>query len=317
MNITKCMRTFNPLALILLLTTSTSILNLSCASEPTMHIVKTDEGYQFYENDNPILFYRTKPLTTDAGTHSRSDYCHPLLGLDGEIMTEDFPEDHLHHRGIFWAWHQVYAGKQLIRDMWECTDFIWDFKKVTINNSANDQASLTATVHWKSSRWQNGSAPLAEEKVTIRLHKTENQIRLIDFDIHITPLVDSLSIGGSEDDKGYGGFSTRIPLPDDLQMTDMNGEVTPQRTAVAAGDWINFSGTYGKQKSGFAVFIHPTNPGIPRRWILRKKGSCQNVAYPGREPVAVTSEHPLDLKYRIVLHKNADLEKLFNDYAGK
>jgi len=317
MALLKFIRIYIPVSFILLLTTISAILNLSCTSDPAMRIVNTDEGYQFYENENPILFYRTKPLTTAEGTYSRSDYCHPLLGLGGEIMTEDFPEDHLHHRGIFWAWHQVYIGKELIRDMWECTDFIWDFKRVTINSSVNDQASLTARVEWKSARWQDGSIPIAEENVTITLHKTENQIRLVDFDIHIAPLVDSLRIGGSDDDKGYGGFSTRIPLPDDLQMTDKNGEVTPQRTAVSAGDWINFSGTFGEKKSGFAVFIHPSNPGMPRQWILRKKGSCQNVAYPGRVPVAVTSENPLDLKYRLVLHENADLEKLFSAYAAE
>jgi AcrR family transcriptional regulator len=34
----------------------------------------------------------------------RSCYIHPLYGLDGEVMTEDFPVDHRHHRGVFWAW---------------------------------------------------------------------------------------------------------------------------------------------------------------------------------------------------------------------
>ena len=31
---------------------------------------------------------------------------------DGQVLTEDFPADHLHHRGIFWAWHQVYVGEK-------------------------------------------------------------------------------------------------------------------------------------------------------------------------------------------------------------
>jgi hypothetical protein len=52
-------------------------------------------------------------------------------------------------------------------------------------------------------------------------------------------------------------------------------------------------------------------------WILRKEGSCQNVAYPGRVPVLIPGESPLILKYRVVLHKNADLEKLYSDYAAE
>jgi hypothetical protein len=230
-------------------------------------------------------------------------------------MTEDFPEDHLHHRGIFWAWHQVYIGERQIGDMWECRDFIWEIHQVNTDKTDNNSAALTAKVYWKSSQYQDSRVPFAEETVTIRLYRTENQIRIVDFTIRINALVEELKIGGSNDDKGYGGFSTRIPLPDELQMTDTNGEVIPQRIAVPAGDWINFSGTFGKQKSGFAVFIHPSNPGESRQWILRKKGSCQNVAYPGREPVPVTTGIPLDLKYRVVLHKNADLDKLYDAYA--
>ncbi len=293
------------------------LVNISCASEEAMRVIKTDEGYQFYEDDFPVLFYRLKPLTSAEGTHSRANYCHPVIGLDGEVLTEDFPKDHLHHRGIFWAWHQVYIGKQLIRDMWDCTDFIWDIHNVNIISTGKYSAALNAKVYWKSSQWKDGTVPFAEETVTIRVHKTENEVRIIDFEISINALVDGLRIGGSDDDKGYGGFSTRIPLPDDLQMTDKNGSVIPDRIAVTAGEWMNFTGTFGDHKSGIAVLIHPSHPGNSRDWILRKEGSCQNVAFPGREPVSVPADKPLILKYRVVIHKNADLDKLFSEYAAK
>ena len=44
------------------------------------------------------------------GKLARANYVHPLLDLDGEPLTEDFPADHPHHRGVFWAWHQVRIG---------------------------------------------------------------------------------------------------------------------------------------------------------------------------------------------------------------
>ncbi len=47
------------------------LVNISCASEEAMRVIKTDEGYQFYEDDFPVLFYRLKPLTSAEGTHSR------------------------------------------------------------------------------------------------------------------------------------------------------------------------------------------------------------------------------------------------------
>ncbi|RLA41026.1 MAG: hypothetical protein DRR42_25125, partial [Gammaproteobacteria bacterium] len=66
-----------------------------------MHVVKAVDGYQIYDGNKPVLFYNSKPNT--FGCYTRANYVHPVMGLDGEEMTDDFPCDHPHHRGIFWA----------------------------------------------------------------------------------------------------------------------------------------------------------------------------------------------------------------------
>ena len=289
--------------------------SLCPASESRMRVTKTGEGYQFYDGKQPVLFYRTAPKTTKENTHSRANYCHPLYGLDGHVFTEDFPSDHLHHRGIFWAWHQVYVGNAPMGDMWACEDFKWDIHTVQIPEPQEDSAALKAGVYWKSSGWKGGLAPFAEEAVTIRVHKAAGDTRWIDFDIEILALEEGLRIGGSNDVKGYGGFSTRIVLPADIQMSGPNGPVTPQNTAVAAGNWVNFSGTFGETTSNFAILVHPSNPGHHRNWILRRSGSAQNIAYPGREPIPISTTKPLVLRYRLVVHENADLNQLFSEYS--
>jgi hypothetical protein len=98
-------------------------------------------------------------------------------------------------------------------------------------------------------------------------------------------------------------------------MSDPNGPVIPKNEAVAAGDWMNFAGTFGSTASNFAILVHPSNPGHPRQWILRASGSAQNVAYPGREPIPISTTSPLVLRYRLVLHKNADLNQLAGEYG--
>jgi len=285
------------------------------ASEGPIRIVKMDEGYQFFEAETPILFYRTVAKTDEQGRYSRANYCHPIHGLDGTVLTEDFPKDHPHHRGVFWAWHQVYVGDTPMGDMWACQDFTWDIRAVEVLPSRPDSAALKADVYWKSSRWKNGQEPFAKETATIRVHQVASETRLIDFDIEILALEEGLRIGGSNDVKGYGGFSTRIVLPRDIQMRDAKGPVTPKNEAVPAGDWMDFSGTFGETPSNFAIFVHPSHPGRPRQWILRASGSAQNLACPGREPVPVSATKPLVLRYRLVLHKNADLNRLFSQYS--
>ena len=307
----------NPFSAISILLFFILFCTVSSASENKVRILKTDEGYQFYDAENPILFYQTQPKTTPEGTHSRANYCHPLYGLDGQIMTEDFPPDHLHHRGIFWAWHQVYIGETLIRDMWDCTDFTWDIQEIQFINSGENSDTLRAKVGWKSPQWKNNQKAFVTEDLTIRMHPVINNARLIDFKIELLALEEGIRIGGSDDIKGYGGFSTRIILPKDIELNDSNGPVTPEVTAVIAGDWMNFKGTFGKDKSGFAIFIHPSNPGESRDWILRKSGSAQNVAFPGRQPIPLSTKTPLVLKYRLVIHKEAGLDTLYKEYCAE
>ena len=285
------------------------------ASQSHVRVVQKDEGFQFYDGNEPVLFYRTAPKTTAEGTYSRNNYCHPVYGLDGTVMTEDFPPDHLHHRGIFWAWHQVCVGDTPMGDMWACLDFTWDIHAVRILPPQERSAALQARVYWKSSQWKEAAAPFAEETVTIRVHQAADETRLIDFCLELRALEPGLRIGGSNDVKGYGGFSTRIVLPPDIRMSDPNGPVTPKNTAVPAGDWMNFSGTFSDTLSGFAILVHPSHPGHPRRWILRNAGSAQNLAYPGRDPIPIPTAQPLTLRYRLVFHRNADLNQLFREYS--
>ncbi|MBT3199087.1 MAG: hypothetical protein HN350_04135 [Phycisphaerales bacterium] len=270
-----------------------------------MHAVKAADGYQFYDRDRPVLFYHTGTNSFKNG-HHRANYVHPLTGLSGETLTEDFPQDHLHHRGIFWAWHQATVGGKAVGDPWECKNIVWE----SIKSEILDGAAVKATVHLKAAGYKSGKEAFVQETVTIRAHGIKNQARAIDFTIELKSLADAeVKLGGAENDKGYGGFSTRIVMPKDLVMTGPKGVVKPIRTPVAAGEWLNFTGTFGRSKSSIAVLAHPKNPGYPTPWILRSKGSAQNAVWPGRHAVAIPKDKPIILRYRILLHQNADISK--------
>ncbi len=129
-----------------------------------------------------------------------------------------------------------------------------------------------------------------------------------------------LRIGGSEDVKGYGGFSLRVRMPPDLTFHARPGQVTPLRTSVDAGPWLSLNATYGgSNQTGIAVFGHPTNPGAPQPWILRQKRSMQNPVFPGRDPVAIPRDKPLELRYRLVLYrgpvKPEAIEQWYRDFC--
>lgn len=268
---------------------------------------RTDEGIWILDDGEKVLFYQatTKSLN---GKYPRADYIHPLLGLDGFELTEDYPSDHLHHRGIFWAWHRVIIGKKQIGDAWECRDFIWDVVDYKIMNSDANSLMLASKVLWKSPQWTDAGGmekPFVEENVRITVFKTEASYRVIDFSISLLALENNLKIAGSDDEKGYSGFSVRMKMPDDLLFTSAVGTVEPKTNQVEAGRWLDISGTLTKEgsKAGIVIIQHPENPYFPQKWIIRKKGSMQNPVYPGREPVALSIEKPTVLRYRLVVHQ--------------
>ncbi len=53
---------------------------------------------------------------------------------------------------------------------------------------------------------------------------------------------------------------------------------------------------------------------------IRRAASCQNPVYPGQKPVALSTEKPLVLRYRIVLHRDGfdavRMKKFFEGYEG-
>ena len=283
-----------------------TLMSLQVFSQP-FSFNKTDEGAWIADNGENVLFYQAKTKSQD-GKYSRANYVHPLIGENGFVFTEDFPKDHLHHRGIFWTWHQVRIGETRIGDAWECKDFIWDVVRVEKESEAESSISLSAHVLWKSPVWKDATGemkPFLKEKVVITVHTHEDNYRIVDFEISLLALEDDLKIGGSEDRKGYGGFSVRMKMPEDISFVSDQGIVQPQVTQVNAGAWMDVSGSMlpNGGKAGILIVNHPDNPMFPEKWILRKKGSMQNPVFPGREPVLISKTEATVLKYRLVLYK--------------
>lgn len=288
-------------------------------AEAEFEFKETEDGVLISESGQPVLFYQRKTKSLD-GKYARANYVHPLYGLDGEVLTEDFPKDHPHHRGIFWAWHYLAVGEKHLGDGWACKSFSWDVHNLELLKPKGDQSSvaLRAHVHWKSALSKNEQgkiAPVVNETTTIRVYPREENSRAIDFEIALQALVPDVHLAGSQDVKGYGGFSARIKLPSDLAFRTHEGIQQPKRLAVSGGPWMDFTGSFSEttKPSGIAILCHPSIPGFPQPWIIRKTSkSMQNPVFPGREPVALSTDEPLVLRYRVIIHRGTGDDIDFN-----
>ncbi|OYX84857.1 MAG: hypothetical protein B7Y83_06740 [Flavobacteriales bacterium 32-34-25] len=281
----------------------------------------------FTEGKDSILTYQASEKAMN-GKYIRSNYIHPLYNLDGTVLTEDFPEDHLHHRGIFWAWHQLYIGDKRIGDGWEIENFNWEVTSVKEKKTKDDSKAIVSTVLWKSPLWKSKNdveKAFVKETTTIKVYPKQPHYRLIDIEIALLALESNMKIGGSEDEKGYGGFSPRIRLSNDIVFTDPSGKISPTNLPIPASEWMDISGSLGKNgtKAGLTVLCSPKNPGAKNPWILRAKKSMQNAVYPypGAKAVPLSNKKPTVLRYRLVIH-NGDansipIDEIFQNYIKK
>jgi len=291
-------------------------------SAASVTITRTEDGYLFAEDSDSVMLYRDRALHPER-EFARAHYVHPLIGPRGEILTEDSPADHPHQHGLYWAWHQVYVGDQRVGDGWIQEDISWNVRDVEVLEGVASSA-LRAHVSWLSPQYLSADVehePFVDETATFRVFPRADGQRQIDVTIELRALVDSVRIGGSEDEKGYGGFSARIRLPQDIRFVGRAGAVQPQNTAVEAGEWLDMSATFGEQgPTGLAILQHPSNPGYPQPWILRNADSMQNVKWPGADPVVLPLDEPITLRYRLILHDGlvdaATLEELHAQYAS-
>lgn len=292
---------------------------LSIGSSAQIKMEKTDAGILFTEKGKNVLFYQMEPKNKKA-EYERCNYFHPIWADDGTVLTEDFPADHLHHRGVFWAWHQVWIGDKRIGDPWELKSFEQKVTEVEFIAQQNGSALLETEVEWKSDKWIiNGSKqPYLKENASILIHPKNGNYRKIDIKISLLALEENLKIGGSEDVKGYSGFSVRMKLPGDIKFEGKNGIVEPQNAAVASPGYINVSGSLMENgsKGGVVIVDNSENTGYPQSWILRKKNSMQNAAFPGNKVISVSTKKPLVLKYSMIVYSgkmsNKKIEKIIN-----
>jgi len=274
-------------------------------SESPITMEKKEDGLLILENGQKVMFYQTEPKNY-KGEYERCNYIHPLWGLDGTVLTEDFPADHLHHRGIFWTWHQIWIDGKRIGDPWAIDNFDQRVTDVKFSKVRRGAGVLETEVEWLSDKWLKSGkkVPYLKENTIITINPLKENIRKIDFEINLLALEENLTIGGSEDEKGYSGFSVRVILPDDVVFSGPAGEVKPENTAVESPGYINISGSMGAEgtKAGVAILDHPSNPGYPQPWILRNAKSMQNAAFPGNKLYPVSTDKPLKLRYSLFVY---------------
>ncbi len=278
-------------------------------TELSRSLTETGSGSQ---QTQPVWQYNYRPivltsLPEDDPRRSRSCYVHPVWGMDGEVLTDDFPVDHYHHHGIFWTWPYVQIGDQTY-DSW-----LGGRLEQRFIQWLSADAGAAAGVLGVENGWFVEEKQVAVERVWLRSFRSQKDCRVMDLALVITALAEPIALQGREE-KSYGGFTVRYHVS---PRTDATVRAA-QQTLGFGGDnpatgpdlvntrlpWADLSSQFpgATCRSGAAVFIHPRHPDYPPTWLTRTYGALC-VGWPGIERHTIAAGESIRLDYRVWVHR--------------
>lgn len=270
-----------------------------------------DRELELREGDRPVFVYNfgVQCPSNVPPQYARSSYVHPLYGPDGEVLTDDFPADHYHHRGIFWAWPHVRSG-QAEADLWSLKGIRHQFERWLCQETRRGKALLGV-----QNSWRLGERKVLEEQVWFRVWPATAQGRTMDVELILQPVDLPLTLRGAEG-KSYGGLTVRFaPRTGEAAITVPGGRSTND-LLMARLPWADYSARFGTQwsPSGITVMVAPQHPDFPPEWMTRHYGALC-VGWPGVQARTLPPGERVRLRYRLWMHRGApDAETVRAEY---
>jgi hypothetical protein len=266
-----------------------------------------DKSVQISDGDQPVLVYNYGVITNESipeteHRRSRACYIHPVYGLSGELLTDDFPRDHYHHHGIFWTWPHV-SVDGVEHDLWAGATIRQQFVEWLARESGSAAAVLGV-----ENGWFVGDKKVMIERVWLRVYQACNNARAVDIDLTLIPTDKPVTLLGAEG-KSYGGLTVRFRPPAGRDTAT----VITVPSGPASGDltttilrWADYTTRFDGRgtSSGAAIFVSPDHPDYPPEWLLRYYGPLC-VGWPGVYPETLQPGKPVRMSYRFWIHKDA------------
>jgi len=268
-----------------------------CGQAPFAFREIDGRALELTEGGKPVFVYNYGLMRKEGAPadRARGCYLHPVYAPDGTVITDDFPRDHYHHRGISWMWPIVRIdGVQ--HDLWTLRGIRDQFVRWTAREAGAGQARLGV-----ENGWYVGDRRALKETVEVVAWPAREGRRDLDLTLRFEALERPIELRGEPaQKKGYGGLSFRFaPRTDTVIRTDAGIEKGDSN--MAPHPWAELEGLFAGRRAGARVTIDPAHPGYPNGWCLRHYGFL-GVNYPGLDSYTLAPGRPLVLKYRVTVY---------------
>jgi len=273
----------------------------------TVRRAHNNQHLEILDGDKCVLRYnfRNVPVPKTAkGKYAvaRGDYIHPLYGPRGEVLTKDYSPEHPHHRGLYWAWPEVFY-KSRKRDLHALQGVFARPDKIVGTVTGEDSATIAA-----ASKWLWDKEEIVAETATITSRKAgADGRRIIDLKFKFTALVEGVSIA-RRGQKAYGGFNLRFSARKDQKISRYIDPVgkKPRRA------WAQIVGVppKGKNPVSVAIFQHAANPHYPGDWVTYPNLNWLQPTFPSKGvKYALAMGKPLVLRFRLCIQNGKMTDK--------
>jgi len=269
----------------------------------TLHWKDLGGRLELTDRGQPALVYNYEPQLKEGAPENRRRCCYifPLYTPAGVSMLDDFPKDHYHHRGLFWAWPVVETeGK--VYDHW----MTMTARARTVQTPTVKETPPSAKLE-ADNVWVADGKDIVREAIRLVAWPAQNHSRELEVELTLTAISAPVTLRGSrEPGKSYGGFSARF-APRESTILRADGEVLKKDEDLVPRRWAELEGTYNGKRAVLRITPDPADFNAPYQWCLRNYGFV-GASFPGHtessDGYTLEPGKPLTLKFRV---KVADL----------
>ena len=251
-------------------------------------------GYKFVESQKYPYFW---PVNGPASDKS---------------ITTETSEPYPHHHSLFFGCDRVNGGNYW-QDVNERGQIISKGPKIV--ESSGERVVFTDECLWR----RPGSEPIISDTRRIVIAAPSEDVRLIDFEITLRPLVDIEILKTN-----HALFSARVVPELSVQsggtLINAEGRTTEKGTFGINSAWCDYAGTRDGVAEGIAIFQNPHNRWFPSKWFTRDYGffSPTPMYWLEGDRLELPEGQTLKLSYRVVVHsgdvKQAQIAGKFEQY---
>jgi hypothetical protein len=262
----------------------------------------------------------------------RGGYIHPVLSPSGKQITDDYPSNHKHHHGIWFAWtHTEFEGRK--PDFWNMGDGKGTVEFVSLEKSwsgpvhagfisKHRQVDLTQ----KNADGTPKPKSALNETWNVKLYAIGNE-RTKPYFVFDVEVVNTCSSDAPVKlpKYRYGGIGVRGNWAwngkDKLNFLNSEGSTDRSKgdNNETVGKWAHMGGTLDGALTGIAILGHPNNANAPQPQRIHPTEPFFNFAAQQAGDLEITPGKPFVSRYRFVVADGApdkaELDRLWNDYA--